>query len=132
MRFRIAIDADWEARLGTVTDVLFAHELRQFIESKEYGEGMAALSIVLMCRGEEFAFKRRIKFLKKDRDLQMDVMLDLDVLKHASREERIRIVVDRLILEVPQVVRSYDIELFDSEAFISDFVGKLREILAEV
>jgi hypothetical protein len=132
MRFRIAIDAAWEARLSTVTDVLFAHELRQFIESKEYGEGMAALSIVLMCRGEEFAFKRRIKFLKKDRDLQMDIMLDLDVLKHASREERIRIVVDRLILEVPQVVRSYDIKPFDSEAFISDFVGKLREILAKM
>ena len=114
------------------TNHVAAEELRQFIESKEYWEGMAALSIVLMCLWEEFAFKRRIKFLKKDRDLQMDVMLDLDVLKHASREERIRIVVDRLILEVPQVVRSYDIELFDSEAFISDFVGKLREILAEV
>lgn len=121
MKLFISSDAHFESGLGQVLDDLTDHGFRQYFQGRDYGRGLGGVSVIFMCRDPSYDFKRRIKHSKKERNLHMDIMLDLPTMKAASPEERKRIVAQRLFDEVPEVLSSYKIPDFDKESFIAEF-----------
>jgi hypothetical protein len=120
MKLFISSDAHWESRLGQVLDELTGLKFRQHFEERTYGSGLIGVSVIFMCRDPAYNFNRRIKFSKKERNLHLDIMLDLFEMKAASPEGRKRVIAQRLYDEVPDVLRRYEIEDFDRESFITD------------
>ncbi len=53
--------------------------------------------------------------------IYMDIMLDIGHMRQVGHEDRQRIVVERLIDEVPTVVHKYAVPNFDELRFIDDF-----------
>jgi hypothetical protein len=121
MRFNILSDADWEARIDKVLDELSDLGYRQHFEQKNYGSGMYGVTVVFMCLDKELGLKKRIKLVKSEKKLYMDIMLDLSTLKSATPEARKREVAQRLYDEVPEVLAKYKIPDFNRDAFVADF-----------
>ena len=126
MHFRITSDANTESGLGEIVDEL-SGPARQFFAEKDYGAGLLGIVVVLMCRDPELNFERRLRFARKETKLFMDVMLDLDQMRHASPARRKAIVADRLVREIPEVVSKYPIGVFDE----THFVGDLKKWMVE-
>jgi hypothetical protein len=93
---------------------------RSFFEEREYGGGLFKIVILLMCQESELNLKRRIRLSKKDKILYMDIMLDLPTMKSADMLTRQRIVAEKLMTEVPEVINKYKFPDFDAPRFISD------------
>lgn len=81
-----------------------------------------------MCRNPELNFKRRLRLSKSDETLYMDIMLDLAQMRDADHDVRRQIVFERLLKEVPAVVRKYSIKDFDDARFAEDLKAWLREM----
>jgi hypothetical protein len=120
MKLFISSDAHWESRLGQVLDELTDHKFRQHFEGQDYGTGLAGVSVIFMCRDPSYSFMRRVRFTKKDKNLHLDIMLDLPTMKAASPEDRKRVVAQPLFDEVPEVLVSYKIPDFNKDAFAVD------------
>jgi hypothetical protein len=128
MRLNIVADADWESRLDRVFKSLSSSRYKAFFESKDYGIGLQGIGIVLMCRDPSLQFKQRIRFVKKDKQLYLDVMLDLNALRQMEDDERMQTVVSRLRDEVPAVLGKYSFHEFDCKGFLADFTRWLNTL----
>lgn len=122
MFIRVTSDANTESGVGEIVDQISGPLERAFVE-KQYGPGLAGVVVVLMCRDPELAFVPRRRFLRKERKLYLDVMLNLVDMRHASSEFRKASVVNALLREVPAVVGHFKIESFDLSAFMNDLEG---------
>jgi hypothetical protein len=127
MRFNILSDIDWESRVDKTLDVLTKLGYRDYFDQKNYGEGLAGVVVGFICQDPELNLKRRIRLAKKEKMIFMDIMLDLPTMKAANPELRQRIVAERLIKEVPEVVLKYKINDFDSKQFIADLQQWISE-----
>ena len=74
----------------------------------------------MMCRDPIWNFKQRIRFVKKENCLYMDLMLDLDVMSRAEPETRKRIVGEKIVTEVPRIVAKKKFKDFDLLRFSAD------------
>lgn len=128
MELFISSDTHWESRVDQVLNELTDHELRQYFEGRDYGSGLAGVSVIFMCRDPSYNFKRRIKLSKKEKNLYLDIMLDLPTMKAATPEERKRVVAQRLYDEVPEVLSGYKIPDFNKDAFVADLRGRIDRI----
>ncbi len=120
MRFNVLTDSDWESRVDQVLNEMSDLGYRRYFEERNYGPGLVAVTVVLMCQEPELNLKRRVRLAKKEKKLYLDVMLDLPQMKAADNAMRKRIVTERLSKEVPEVVSQYKISDFDAAGFISD------------
>lgn len=127
MRLMVTSDANSESGVGQVIDEICGPTL-QYFAPKKYGDGLASLGVVLMCRDPELHFKRRIRFSRKEKTVYMDVMLDLAQMRQATHEVRKQIICERLFEEIPAVVRKYSIKDFDDALFEQDLKAWLSEI----
>jgi hypothetical protein len=121
MRFNILSDSDWEARLEGALHALSDLGYRNYFMDKDYGDGLLGVTVVFMCQDPDLSLKRRVRHSKKEKKIYMDIMLDLPEMKAATPEARKRLVVERLLSEVPEVVLKYKIKDFDTAHFIADF-----------
>src|SRR5437016_2600480 len=119
MHLRITGDTNAESRVGEFIDES-SGPTRQFFAPKDYGKGVVAIAVILMCRNPELNFKRRIRFDRKDKNLYIDVMLDLMQMIQATPELRRKIIAERLMEEIPAVVHKYSIRDFDEARFTED------------
>jgi hypothetical protein len=124
MHFRITSDANSESGLGEIVDEL-SGPARQFFAQRDYGAGLLGVVVVLMCRDPKLNFERRLRFARKEKKLFMDIMLDLDEMRHALPARRRAIIAGRLLLDIPEVVRKYAIKTFDEASFIVELKGWL-------
>ena len=119
MHLRITSDANVESGVGQVIDEI-SGPTRKHFESKDYGETLLGIVIVLMCRNPELNFVRRLRFARKEKTIFLDAMLDLEQMRHADHQHRKRIVVGQLMMEVPLVLRKYSVAGFDEVRFLED------------
>lgn len=129
MKINILADAWWESRVGAVLQWLSSASYWEIFEENIYGEGLACLAIILVCREPSLKFKRRIRYSRKDKTIYMDVMLELSKFMNLTPEERKREVINALLKEVPEIVGKYKIEDFNTERFLLDFNQKFTSIL---
>ena len=123
MRFNILSDSNAESKLDKVLDDLSDVGYRTHFAERDYGDGVAGVTVVFMCQDPDLNLKRRIRFAKKEKKLYMDIMLDLPQMKVADYATRMKMVIERLLAEVPETVSKYKFDDFDTEQFISDFRG---------
>lgn len=115
----VVCDANQESGVGEVIDDICGPTHLHFV-SKNYGDGLSGIGVVLMCRDTELNFKRRIRFSRKEKTLYMDVMLDLIQMRQLAHNVRKQIICKRLTEEIPAVVRKYSIAGFNDMLFEQD------------
>ena len=128
MDFGITCDVNWESGVGKTLDLIPIRNFKDFFYLKKYGDDLIDIFIVLMCRNVEHNFKQRIRFVKKEKALYMDIMLDFDLFMKISQEERNTIVFDKLIKEVPEIIAKYKFKDFDLASFTNDWTGLIKGI----
>ena len=127
MRLNILCDAHWESQLDKVVGRMSATRYRERFDAIDYGEGLGAITVILMCRRPELRFKRRIRFVTAERKLYIDVMFELSAMRHLDDDTRLRVVAGRLAEEIPIVLRESSIAGWEIERFESDLRAWLRE-----
>ncbi|CAD0007106.1 hypothetical protein [Flavobacterium chungangense] len=128
MDFGLTADINWESGVREVLNLIPNREFSDFFYSKNYGIDLNDIFIVLMCRNSEYNFKQRIRFIKKEKALYMDIMLDFDLFLKITQEERNRIVFEKLIKEVPEIIAKYKFKNFDLDTFKQDWTGLIKSI----
>lgn len=126
MHFRITSDANESSGVGEVVGDI-SGPTRWHFEPKDYGPGVSGIGVVLMCRDPYLKFKRRIRFVKKDKKtpyfdktLYMDIMLDFPQMLELSHEQRKAVIIERLCNEIPTILRKYAFKEFDEPRFVDD------------
>ena len=125
----ITSDANAESGIGDVVFELSGPTSEYFL-TRDYGAGLLGVVVVLMCRDPGLRFHRRVRFVKKEKTLYMDVMLDLDEMSRATREVRRQIVTTRLLSEVPSVLGKYSLGDSDGARFehdLKDWLGQVAK-----
>ncbi|OOV20219.1 hypothetical protein [Flavobacterium sp. LM4] len=128
MDFGITADSWWETKVSDTLSLIPQREFKDFFYLKDYGTDLNDIFIVLMCRHTEYNFKQRIRFIKKEKALYMDIMLDFDLFLKITQEERNRIVFEKLIKEVPEIIAKYKFKNFDLDTFKQDWTGLIKSI----
>ena len=78
MRFSLLCDAHQDAGLDKVLFRFSDLGLKRYFEERNYGDTLAGVTVVLMCRNPALNLKQRIRHAKKEKKLYMDIMFDLD------------------------------------------------------
>lgn len=130
MRFNITSDANYETKVGDhVTTQFPRRELQDFLHFKNYGNDLVDIIIVLMCRNPEYDFKQRIRLNRNNKILYIDLMLDYSFfISDITQEDRIDVVVKKIIEEVPPIVKKYKLKDFDLDLFMKDLKKYLKKI----
>lgn len=121
MKISILGDYNWESKIDKILIDVSKSNYKSFFKEMHYGDGLAEIVIVCMCRDSELNFKQRIKFSKKNKMLGIDVMLDFNGIKNLSDEERKKSVIESIINTVSSIVFKYKIKDFNADKFIMDF-----------
>ena len=121
MKVSISCDADWEAKIDKVVYALSDLNYRRFFEERHYGSSLESILIGLMCQDPELNLKRRIRYTKKEKQLSLDIMLDINQFKQIDQRERNKIVIDKILSEVIPIIKKYKFEDFDTPKFEDDF-----------
>jgi hypothetical protein len=119
MEFFITYDADVESGLDRITFGM-TKALRDHFADRFYDDSGIAMAIIVMCRDPSWSFKQRIRFVKQENCLYMDLMLDLNEMIRLDGNTKKRIVAQKIITEVPQIVAKRKFRDFDLLRFTSD------------
>lgn len=129
MRFSIVSDTSYEAKVDQVTGAFPARELEDWLYFKNYGSDLIDIGIVLMCRNPEYNFKQRIRLDKKNKILYIDLMLDYYYfVSDISQENRIKVVVKKIMNEIPPIINKYKLKDFNLYLFMED----LKEFFTKI
>ncbi|MBC7748984.1 MAG: hypothetical protein H7Z76_10500 [Methylotenera sp.] len=128
MKFFLTCDVDWESRIDKVLHALIDSGIKAFFEKKEYGDSLIDISINLNCNNPDYNHKQRIRFLKLEKVLYLDLMFDLNQFKSIEQSERQNIVAKKMVTELPAIIAKYKFKNFDLLAFEADLVGCFKQI----
>lgn len=128
-RFNILADFYWESKIDKVLDTLSETGYRRFFSEQYYGSTLNGITVLLICQDPSLNLKQRIRLSKKEKTINMDIMLDLNQFLKIEQKEREKIVVEKLINEIPAIIRKYRLEDFDILKFESDLKKWMIKIL---
>lgn len=130
MKFNITSDTNHETKIGNqVTDQFPAREVEDWFYFRNYGSDLLDVFIVLMCRNPEYNFKQRIRMDKKDKALYIDLMLDYNYfVSDITQEDRIKVVANKMMDEIPPIIKKYKLKDFDVDLFMKDLKKYLKKI----
>jgi hypothetical protein len=122
MKFGITSDSNHETKIGDqVTHQFPSREIEDWFHFKNYGNDLVDIFIVLMCRNPEYNFKQRIRMDRKDKALYIDLMLDYDYfVSDITQDDRIKVVANKMINEIPPIIKKYKLKDFDLDLFMKD------------
>jgi hypothetical protein len=127
MRFSLLCDAHQDAGLDKVLFRFSDLGLKRYFEERNYGDALAGITVVLMCRNPALNFKQRIRHAKKEKKLYIDIMLDLDQFRPLNEVQRERIVAGRLLAEIPAILKKNKFAQFDVAQFEADLSNWLEQ-----
>lgn len=131
MKFNIVGECDHDSGLPDVLYWLSPPDQWEAF-AKDYGDGLDLIGVDLICSKLLDGLKPRIRHAKKEKALYMDIMLTFDEFASATAEERKKIAGQRLLDDVPRIVRKYKFANFDTELFLSDFKKYYSDLLEEL
>jgi len=120
MRFNIICDIHWESKVDQTLASLDKFKYFEFFSERNYGEGLVGVTVLFLCQDPELGLKRRVTLYKKEKRLYMDIILDLPTMKAANSDERQRIIIEKMMVEINQAISKYRMDNFDSAKFFSD------------
>ena len=124
MRVNILSDSNWESKLEHATRVLDCRAL-----GGDYGPGLNAIVIVLMCRDPELGHKQRVRLRHAEATLYIDVMLDLPFFVAATHAQRRARIASEVVAQVSEVLGKRRISGFDASMFLDHLATHLLEQL---
>lgn len=98
-------------------NLIYEVNLKPFFENKDYGNNSVEFFFVINCL--KFPVKNRIRFAKKEKVLYWDVILDYEIIKNATIEEKKRILANSIINSL-DVLDKYEILNINKSAFKED------------
>lgn len=119
MDFRVACDANVESKLSQIKFGL-NDAFEKYFGDRFYDDSGIAIFVVLTCRDPAHNFAQRIRFSKKENCLYMDLMFDLGTMIRADFVEGKRIVGEKMVVEVPQIIAKKKFKNFDLPRFSAD------------
>ncbi|WP_437922386.1 hypothetical protein [Sphingobacterium sp. LRF_L2] len=125
----ITSDAWWESKMSKVLGALTDTGFRAYFYEQNYGTSLTKIMIDLVCLDPEYNKKQKARFSKNDKELSIDLVFDLALFMRITQEERNRIVLEKLIAEVPAIIAKYKFEDFDLPTFEKDFKKWMSKIL---
>ena len=126
MRFGVTCDADIESGFDVVTFGMMK-QFDDYFRDRFYDDSGIEMFVVLMCRDPRWNFKQRIRFVKKENCLYMDLMFDLRIMAQVDMKTRKRIVGEKMVTEIPQIVAKYKFRDFDLPRFSRDLRSWFEE-----
>ena len=129
MELTITGDVNAESRVAQVIFEVSGPTSDHFAP-KRYGDDVQGVCVGLICRDPWLEFRRRIRFSKKEKTLYMDIMLELDEMRKASRRTRKKVVIERIAEEVPAVLGKYSFRDFDKARFVEDLRNWLKGLIS--
>lgn len=126
-KFFLTGDIDIKSGVDSILDSL-SIPMRKYFQTKDYGEGLSEVCVVLMCQDSRLNLKRRVRYSRKNSVVYMDIMFNLHEMIMATPDERKRHIVQRMRDEIPEVLSRYKIPNFAREAFIADLHKWLAKI----
>lgn len=120
MRFFTTADSNSEAKIYEVLYALDDDGFENDFEPRFYDDSGTEIAIILVCRDPARNFKQRIRFLKKENCLYVDIMLDLETMCRSNLVIKKRIVGEKMVSELPQIIAKYKFKDFDLPRFSSD------------
>jgi hypothetical protein len=119
MRFSILSDADDETGLHEIVYEVNG-PIGNFFTNRFYDDSGIEMAIILMGRDPRWDFKQRIRFVKKENCLYMDLMFDWNMVVESDHTARKEIVAEKIVTEVPQIIAKYKFKDFDLPRFTKD------------
>ena len=129
MRFFITCDSFWEAKVEKVINLLDNTGFERYFSEQDYGCSLEGITVVLMCQNPNLNLKQRIRLSKKEKKIYIDIMLDLNYFLTLSQKERERIIVEKLISEIPPIIAKYKLKDFNLAKFETDLKIWMSKIL---
>jgi hypothetical protein len=123
MIFKFTSDANSESKIQEVTRSLNDGAFKEYFRTKQYDNSEFEIFVVLMCRDPELNFKQRIRFAKAENTLYIDIMLDLYDMRDTNTDGRKRIVAEKSVVEIPEIIAKYNKKKtfdFDLNQFTTD------------
>jgi hypothetical protein len=116
----VNIYIEWSYELGfDAFNVLdFTERIDKSFVDKYYGSSVGSIGAILICRPQDF--KQRMRFLKGERRLTYDILLDFESVKNAPIDEKKEIIKRRIVEISEQTFSKYKFDDFDKEAFLRD------------
>jgi len=128
MDFVVLCDADWESRVSKVVSALSDTGYLHFFQEHSYGESLKGIVVALICQDPDLNLKRRIRFSKVEKTIYMDIMLDLNLFKKLEQKERNKIAIEKIIAEVPLIIKKYKINDFSLAKFMADVNNFFKKV----
>ena len=128
-RFNILADFYWETHIDKVLNLLSDIGYRKYFSEQNYGSSLDGITVVLMCQPPNLNLKQRIRLSNKEKKLYLDIMLDLPQFLKIDQKEREKIIVNKLISEIPPIIIKYKLEDFNLARFNKDLGYWMSKIL---
>lgn len=132
MHVKILSDAEAESGILDVIVWLAKTNYWEAFQQEDYGDGLENVSMFLICRDPGLGFRRRIRHLKKEKRIYIDVMLQVSKFTGASVKCRKEMVIESLLKDVPPVIRKYKVEDFECEKFLLSFSRNIGLLLEQI
>ncbi|HMT54766.1 MAG TPA: hypothetical protein PKD16_16945 [Saprospiraceae bacterium] len=129
MRFFITCDSFWEAQVDKVIDRIDDTGYKRYFSEQDYGTSLDGITVVLMCQAPNLNLKQRIRLSKKEKKIYLDIMLDLPHFLEIAQKDKEKIIVDKLIAEIPPIITKYKLEDFNLAKFETDLENWMSKIL---
>lgn len=129
MRFFITCDSFWEAQVDRVIDLIDDTGYKRYFSEEDYGTSLQGVTVVLVCQDPNLNLKERSRLSKKEKKIYLDIMLDLNLFLGINQKEREKIVVAKLIAEIPPIIAKYKLDDFNIEKFEKDLRFWISKIL---
>jgi len=120
MKFFITSDADKETGLSEIIYEINRSPMDDFFVDRFYDDSGIEMAVILMGRDPQWNFKQRIRFVKKENCLYIDLMFDWQTMVDADHVSRKRIVAEKIVTEVPPIVAKKKFKDFDLPRFSRD------------
>lgn len=128
MKLNFTADAVNTSGFGDLIYGLNNNKLDDYFMNKTYGVSLIEIFIVCCSYPDWKNFKQRIRFIKAEKCLMVDIMFDLETMENASQKERREIHIKKINNELPPIIKKYKFKDFDLERFMADFNTYVKEI----
>jgi hypothetical protein len=125
MKFFITCDSFWEVQVDKVIDRIDETGYKRFFLEQNYGTSLEGITVILIC--QNLNLKQRIRFSKKEKKIYLDIMLDLKQFLNITQEEREKIIIESLILQIPPIISKYnfiDFNIVDFDKDLKNWMSK--------
>ena len=127
MDFRIALEWDEECGLSMRNMYPLREAIEAHFQQKCYGTSVKKIWIVLGFQVKDY--KQRKRYVKGERMLTFDILMDFQAVRNAQIEEKKKLVRAQLIETTEELLKKYKFEDFATDSFIVDFKNVVNDLI---